>query len=197
MVRSGSWKFSLWFAVIALAVTPALATKVRPVNLEQMTRRAATIFVGRCLKTVSTIHPQLGSEVTSITFEVDHAIKGEIDSTFTMRMLGSDDSEGGASHRILSLPRFRPGDEVVLFLYGESELGLSSPVGLGQGRFSVITDKTGKKIAVNDLSNRNLLRGISDDARQRLGPAFGQWKDRKDLDPGALMDMVEQLAGTE
>ena len=176
-----------------LVATSAFATKVRPVNLEQMTERAATVFAGRCVNTISTIDPQLGGEITSVTFEVDRVLKGDVDSTFTLRMLGSAKDSGKASHRIVGLPSFRPGDEVVLFLYGESDLGLSSPVGLGQGRFAVITDKMGNRIAVNDLSNKNLMRGISGAARERLGASFDQWKERKDLDPDALMDMVEQL----
>jgi len=177
---------------LALAVTPTPASQVRPVNLEQMTERAATIFAGRCLETTVALDPEVGLEVTTATFEVHRTVKGQLGSTVVVRMVGGEDRR--ARESIAGMPRFRPGDEVVLFLYAPSALGLSSPVGLGQGRFAVITDKQGRKIAVNDLDNRNLRRRLSSQARTDLGPALEQWKERKAVGPDALLDMVESLS---
>jgi hypothetical protein len=47
------------------------------------------------------------------------------------------------------LPRFEVGEELILFLYGDSSRGLTSPVGFGQGKFKVIRDKGGKQHAAN------------------------------------------------
>lgn len=176
--------------LICLATLPSAASQVRAVNLEQMTERAARIFAGRCLETSVTFDPEAGGEVLTATFEVSRAVKGHVGDTATVRMLrGARDGADG----LPGMPRLRPGDDVVLFLYGDSDLGLTSPVGLGQGRFAVIEDKRGRKLAINDLANRNLLRGLSPRARARLGATFERWSDRKDVDPAALLDMAESL----
>lgn len=191
MTTSIRFRPILWFLVLCSLVAPPLeASQVRPVNLEQMTERAARIFTGRCTDTTVMLDPQLGREITVATFDVDRVVKGEVGSTITLRMMGGERGDGSGA---AGLPRFRPGDEVILFLYAESAVGLSSPVGLGQGRFTVFTDKAGYRIAVNDFTNNNLLHGLTPQARTRLGPALDVWKERKDLAAGALLEMVESL----
>jgi hypothetical protein len=173
----------LW-AALAPGVTQA--SQVRPVNLEQMTERAGRIFSGRCVETGVIVDPMLGAEVTVATFQVERAIKGDAGGRVTIRMLG------GAA----GVPRFQPGEDVVLFLYGESRLGLTSPVGLGQGRFSVMTDKLGRRVAINDFANRNLLQGLTPAGRSRLGPALQAAEAQREIEPAALLDMAETLLAT-
>jgi hypothetical protein len=168
-----------------LAVVPALATKVRPLNLEELTARAATIFSGTVVATGAAHDPLVGREVVAVTFAVDRPVKGARVPTLTVKLLGGDGVPG--------LPRFRPGEEVVLFLYGESRLGLSSPVGLGQGRFRVTTDKQGRRVAINDFGNESLLRGLTPAGQTRLGPALDAWKARPDVDAATLLDMAGAL----
>jgi hypothetical protein len=182
-----SIQLCLFAAVACTAVATVEAGQVRPVNLEELTAHAATIFAGRCLEVEVIDDAGLGRETTVATFDVERAVKGATGSTVTLKTIGGDD---GAS---AGVPRFRPGDEVVLFLYGESSLGLSSPVGLGQGRFTVFTDKQGTRLAVNDFGNRNLFLALSPSAQSSLGPALAQWKDRDHVAPDALLDMVEAL----
>lgn len=185
--RTSLIAYLLVLAMLMLAAGSARASQVRPINLEQMSERAAKIFTGRCLETSVTLDPQLGREITVVTFAVEQAFKGETEPTVTIKMIDG----------IAGLPRFNAGEEVILFLYEESALGLSSPVGLGQGRFKVVTDKLGRRIALNDFANANLLRGLTPQAETRLGLAVGQWKNRKDLEPEALVDMVEKLVNAE
>jgi len=173
---------------LVLAAPPALATQVRPLNLEEMTDRAARIFYGRCIFAEAVHDPVLGADVTVLTFAVIRAVKGDSGGRVTVRMLRTDDS---------GLPRFRPGEEVVIFLYGESRLGLSSPVGLDQGKFSVSVDKLGRRIAVNSLGNRTLFRGLSSHAAERLGPAVQRWQDRNSILAETLLDLVESLVTAE
>ncbi len=195
MGRSEDLRRCLTFApAILLAATAATASQVRPVNLEQMTQRAARIFAGRCVRVEAVDGGALGHAVTVATFEVERAVKGEIGPTVSVRMLGGDAAFGRDTP---GLPSFRPGDQVVLFLYGESELGLSAPVGLGQGRFQVVTDKSGRRLALNDFGNRQLLRGLTPAARTRLEQARGatfETIEREDLEVPALLDLVAALA---
>jgi len=179
-------------AVAALATilgaTPAAASQVRPVNLEQMTERAVLIFAGRCLETGVVHDAALGREVTVATFEVERAVKGDPGKTVTVRMAVFDDVSGTPGR-----PQFETGAEVVLFLYGESRLGLTSPVGLGQGRFDVVTDKAGRRLALNALANRNLLRDLTPEGKARLGTAFENFNDRSNLEADALLDLAAAL----
>jgi hypothetical protein len=146
---------------VGLSFTAALATQSRPLNLEQMTERAATIFAGRCTGVRAEHDRKLGLDVTVATFHVDRAIKGTTGRTVTVRMPWVGESAIPAG-----VPSFARGDEVVLFLYGESASGMRAPVGLGQGRFRVVTDKQGRKMAINDFGNRNLMHGPA----ERLSP---------------------------
>ena len=156
------------------------AGKVRPVNLEEMTDRAATIFSGRCTDVRVVPDATLGTEVTLVTFEVDRAVKGELGPTHRIRVLGSGERSG-----IAGMPRFEPGEEVVLFLYGESRLGLSSPVGLGQGKFVVGADKQGRRLALRELGGEMLFDGVA--------PGLRATEREEALDPDALLDLVEGL----
>jgi hypothetical protein len=169
----------------ALASSALEASQVRSLDLGQMTHRAARIFAGRCVSSKVVFDPVAGAEVTVATFRVDRAVKGVSGRTVTVRMSGAS-SDPGSADAHSPVPIFSRGEEVVLFLYGESSLGLSAPVGLGQGRFEVITDKQGVKRAINAAGNENLTRGQGRGVRQA------------DLaDPRTLLDEVERMVAGE
>jgi hypothetical protein len=173
--------------VVTLFVTKASATQVRPLNIEEMTERATTIFAGRCLQVrVETDHT-LGNDVTVATFRVERSIKGNAGNTITVRMPWANVASFPAG-----VPSFARGDDVVLFLYGESASGMRAPVGLGQGRFRIVTDKQGRRIAINDVGNRNLMHGVSAGTRQRLDGVPGLSLEGS-LSPETLMDAVDGL----
>jgi len=171
----------------------SLASQVRLVNLEQMTQRATRIFSGRCTQTRVEYDAALGRNITAATFRVQRVVKGVSETIVTVRML----SDGGATNDSpAGVPVFHRGEEVVLFLYGESSLGLSSTVGLGQGRFAVLTDKQGRRVALNAVGNRNLMRELRPAARERLRGLRQNAEDEADaadLDPSSLLDMAEAL----
>ena len=173
--------------VLALSITKAGATQSRVVNIEEMTERATTIFAGRCLDVRVESDPTLGVDVTVARFRVQRSVKGTAGSTITVRMpwLGGTAIPTG-------VPSFERGDEVVLFLYGESAIGMRAPVGLGQGRFRIVADKQGRSMAINDVGNRNLMHGLSTGARERLAGLPGLSHDGT-LRPETLLDAVEDL----
>jgi hypothetical protein len=182
------------FAALAVAlccVTPLTASRVRPVNLEEMTARADRILSGECVEVEIVRDPQLALDVASVTLRVNRSLKGAATETLTLRMLagGSDLNSGG----VAGVPGFAPGEEVILFLYGESSLGLTSPVGLGQGKFTVLTNKEGREIAVNGFGTAPLFRQLSPEALTRLGNQVEQWKDREGIPASVLLDMVSTL----
>jgi hypothetical protein len=177
--RASSLNRTLALLVVGLYFTTTLATQSRPLNLEEMTDRATTIFAGRCTHVRVEHDRSLGRDVTVATFHVDRAIKGATGSAITVRMPWVGESAIPAG-----VPSYARGDEVVLFLYGESASGMRAPVGLGQGRFRVVTDKQGHKLAINDFGNRNLLHGVSASMRQRLAGS---------VTPNGLLDAADDL----
>jgi hypothetical protein len=176
---------------VLLALQPALAVQVRPLNLEQMTERAERVFHGRCLELRRLTDPVLERPVVEARFEVLRTAKGESSPELTIRLLAAEDAAG---HRLLAgMPSFESGEEVVLFLYGESELGLTSPVGIVQGKFSVVEDKSGRKFAVNAYGNRHLSRELSADATRRLGAEVETLRAEREVEVDRLLDWATRL----
>ena len=69
----------------------------------------------------------------------------------------------------LGVPEYAVGDEVVLFLTPPSSLGLSAPVGLGQGVFRVVRDGNVARVRAEVRTGR-LFAGVPDDAFAGLAP---------------------------
>ena len=189
----GARLFGLLFTLLLLAVAAIghlKASQIRSLNLAEMTERAERIFSGRCVDVRVELDPQLGVNVTHVTFAAEHGAKGDVRGSVTIKMLGDPDGVAG-------LPVFHEGEEVVLFLYGESASGLTSPVGFGQGKFAVRQDKQGQRVAVNAFANENLFRGLSTEARQRVGTAAERWRGRGAMPLDELLDAVSMLTERE
>ncbi len=188
--RLAKWVLCLFALLCILGLGARLeASQVRPLNLEEMTQRAATIFSGRCVGISTARDPDLQVEVTMATFQVTRSVKGSEHGTVTIRMPASGDVGTGVG----ALPTFHKGDEVVLFLYGKSRLGMRVPVGLGQGNFRVLKDKQGRATALNDLGNRNLLRGMSAPAHERVAARFDLRRPEESMTPVDLLGMAESI----
>ena len=181
-----------WFAVsvvVAALVSPVGSSTVRPVNLEEMTTQAAIIFAGRCVASEVVRDGSLGLDVTVATFEATRWIKGDARPRVTLRFLAATPDS-----RIMGLPGFTTGEELVLFLHGVSDLGLTSPVGLGQGKFEVHVDKHGGKVAINATGNSTLMQGLSPDAMSKIGSAPSVGQATTGIDPTALLDLAARIA---
>jgi hypothetical protein len=195
MNRAPVVRRALLFALLActlLTFPPAYASRVRPINLEEMAQRADRIFVGRCIRVRAEVDRDLGQMVTYATFLTRRTVKGSAHGTVTIKLLGDQIEDDGPSRGVEGVPRFREGEEVVLFLYGDSGRGLTSPVGLGQGKFVVSRDKQGKRQAFNALGNETLLRGLSPGALKKLGDLATR-PAHEGVDPDALLDMVQRI----
>jgi hypothetical protein len=97
---------------------------------QQLVRTAGIIFSGRVVSvgdTASSSGPEHAA--TSITFQVEHAIRATLpNQSVTIHEWAGLWSRG---------ERYRVGERVLLFLYGPSKLGLTSPVAGTMGRFAV------------------------------------------------------------
>jgi len=131
----------------------AQAAVVREMNLEEMITTAHYIFSGMCISVDRRYDNITGRDAIFCTFSVSRIIKGEALSEFVFKMSRVAVELGEA-------PAFKPGEEVVLFLYGKSTLGFTSPVGLGLGKFSVLYSSSGEKVVVNAYNNKKLFKDI-------------------------------------
>ncbi|VAW80157.1 hypothetical protein MNBD_GAMMA12-2625 [hydrothermal vent metagenome] len=123
------------------------ASSVLPLNLEQLSAKAMTIFNGRCISNQVEFDTQSNLVVTYTTFEVLDSIKGTKGLTHTIKQVGGNLPNSNIKTRWPSIPKFIIGNEYVMFLPAASSLGFSTPVGLEQGKFNVLTDALGKQVS--------------------------------------------------
>lgn len=167
---------------LAVLISPLHATTVRSLSLEEIVDYADRIFVGKVTE-VREGKDEYGIAVTYITFSVHQNLKGKMPAEFTIKQLGrSGPRKGRGVLRIPGMPGYRKGEELVLFLYGTSEGGFTSPVGLGQGKFKVIR-KGSEAFVVNERG-----RG-----RAKARSLYGMEKDP--ANPG--LEMERFLSGVE
>lgn len=129
----------LCLALNIFCLPTASATSILPVSLEQLSTRAALIFYGRVISNESRKDEQSGRIATFTEFEVIDLIKGKTGATHTIKQIGGHLKDSGTIVHIYGVPEFLTGKEYVVFLPGKSRLGFSSPLGLQQGSFDVIT----------------------------------------------------------
>lgn len=153
--------------LLSVCVASSVNAISRQVNLTELTAGAGRIVHGRITEVRQGRHPNYSHiAVTFVTLEVLETLKGRNEGTVTFMQFAGGIGEARNFH----LPRYSVDEEVVLFLYPESQYGFTSPVGEGQGRFLVRHDAlTGKRTLVNDRGNRNLYQPLqASTAQSRL-----------------------------
>jgi len=137
-----------------LALSSVAATSLRPISLEQLSTRATLIFYGEVLNNEVRQDEKSGQIATFTEFKVVDLVKGRAGSTHIIKQLGGALKNSNTSLRVHGVPKFQPGHGYVVFLPTKSKLGFSSPLGLHQGLFSVIS-VNGEQI----ISNGRRLSG--------------------------------------
>ena len=157
--------FSLVFNLLLAFNTSA--TKLLPINLEQLSTRASLIFYATVINNTAQKDSQSGQIVTFTEFEIIELIKGSANSIHTIKQLGGQLKESNIKFQIDGVPKYQIGNQYVVFLPQKSSLGFSSPLGLHQGSFSVanidgeniITN--GRNIAALQASNKQTQLSLS------------------------------------
>jgi hypothetical protein len=150
--------------VLALTVMPVLALPpvaraltVRTLTLEELVSNARTILVGRCVSIREVGSGWAGLPISEAEFAVGELVKtdrpvgrkrGRADAA--PAVTGSRTEERVRVRQIAGsampgvVPQFEVGQEVLLFLHGEGRTGLTSPVGLAQGIFTIVRMRRGR-----------------------------------------------------
>lgn len=130
------------------------ATTVLSVNVADLSA-AKLIFTGTCTRAERRQMALPGGkgsiEAVTYTFSVprEGVIKGEVPDTFSFNQAV-----------IKGVPVYEAGGEYTLCLSYESPWGLRTTIGLGQGKFNVVTGADGKKQLVNDMGNKGLFTNL-------------------------------------
>jgi len=148
----------LAFLLALAAAFPAAATSVLPVGLDKMVADASVAFEGTCSGNRTERDPATNLVATYTTFAVHDVLKGQVGATYEIKQIGGS-IPGGLTYKVDGVPRFREGQDYIVFLPGVSAAGFSSPVGLEQGRFVVTPTTNGREVA-NGRDFRDLTAGI-------------------------------------
>ena len=140
-------KLLLISLVVIAAPQQVGATTVLPVSLQKMSSTAEIIFYGKVIANQSRIDDVSGQIATFTTFEVINILKGNTDSTHTIKQIGGHLPDSNHRLVIKGVPRFYLNSEYIVFLPRESSLGFNSPVGLSQGKFDVLESAEGKIVS--------------------------------------------------
>lgn len=141
-----------------LGVFSLFGTSVRQVNLSQMVQYADRVFYGKCLSAEVKLDPDSGVMVQEYRFQVMESLKGVGEGDVVVVRQLSNLGRGGPA--IPGMPSYRKGQELLLFLHGNSRLGLTSPVGMAQGTFRKLKLADGEVGFMNPQGNRNLSRDL-------------------------------------
>ncbi|HEU4515778.1 MAG TPA: hypothetical protein VFR77_00610 [Steroidobacteraceae bacterium] len=143
-----------------IAATSAVAQRgalTLPRNLDELTDRASDIVRGTVVDARVEKHPELDNLHTIVvTLSVRETLKGDARGTYTFRQYIWDirDRQDAAG--------YRKGQDLLLLMNAPSRYGLSSPVGLEQGRFRIQRDRAGREVAMNGTGNLRLFERLQD-----------------------------------
>jgi len=158
-----------YLAVLVLSLSllsvRAEAMMVIPLNLEGLTQMADRIFLGTVVSVDNRFDGE-GRWCQLITFDVQESFKGDLGTTVTIKQVNLNPLELSDGTVILStvfrgVPQFEEGETVLVFLNGDSSIGFTTAVGLGQGAFRVKQNAFGHQMLVNDFNNAGLFKGMS------------------------------------
>ncbi len=146
---------SILLALITLfASTAVRSTTLVHMSVAQMTQTAELVIRARCVE--NSVRWDQGEIWTFTTFAVEETWKGQqgfsSNQYLTIRLLGG--TLGHFTSNVSGVPRFSPGEEVVLFLEPTGPHGYYSVVSWLQGTFRIHEDlRTGQIIAVQDTAS--------------------------------------------
>jgi len=147
--------------LLALLCSPHIAQAQRGAitahrNLAEITEAAANIIEGAVVSARVEPHPTLNNlQTVVVTVRVARTLKGPASRSFEFRQLIwdiRDRADNGG---------YRRGEHLLLFMNRPSAYGLSSPIGLEQGRFRIMGDRGRGFMAINGQANAALLKGVA------------------------------------
>ena len=130
------------------ATRPASGTTLMRMSLAQISQAAQVIVRARCIG--NSTRWDAGEIWTFTSFDIEETWSGSAPAQISVRLLGG--RVGKITSAVSGVPRFSPGEEVVLFLENTAR-GDFSIVSWEQGTFRIRRDvRTGDKVTVQDTA---------------------------------------------
>lgn len=149
----------VWMALLIAAVTavPLQAQLItKPVDLPYLAQRADVIVQGKVISVKNENLPRFRNfPIVEVTLEVENMLRGpsnQSNYTFKEAVLGLKTNRGKHDYQV--------GQRLVLFLPSPSSLGLSSPIGIGQGRFHIGRNAGSGETIANETGNSGLFNTV-------------------------------------
>jgi hypothetical protein len=147
-------------ASLVASNSSALATTLKRMSVADLSRAAHTVVRARCA--TSSARWDAGEIWTFTTFDVEETWKGSAPAQITVRLLGG--SAGNFTSTVSGVPRFSPGEELILFLERTPAQDFSI-VSWMQGTFRIgLNGTTGEETITQDTA----AFPVSDPASQRF-----------------------------
>jgi hypothetical protein len=133
-----------------------------PRAIDELAQEADVIVQGHITSARVEPHPQFKNLMTVVvSMSVQETLKGAPRKSFEFRQYIWDLRDQ------LDSARYAKGQDLLLMLGPISRYGLTSPVGLEQGRFRISRDNTGREVAINGSGNLRLFDSTEQRARAR------------------------------
>ncbi len=162
-----------------------------PRSLDQLSQEAAVIVQGYVDSAKVEPHPQLKNLTTVvITISVEDTLKGPPQKSLQFRQYIWDLRDQ------LDAAGYRKGQELLLMLGPVSPYGLTSPVGLEQGRFRILRDASGQASAINGRGNVGLFQATAQRAQSlgiQLSPRVSALAQQTGAAPVPLNDLKDAI----
>ncbi len=161
--------FILSAAMIVMFQTASAQRTIR-MNIERMVTDAGMIVHGTVTKTESAVDPQTNILSTFVTIAVQENFYGADQPTVTLKMVGGANKR--STLKFAEMPIFKVGEEIYSLFYAPSKYGFTSPIGMSQGKFSVVRDASANTTTVrNGVNNARLFSGMKNTAALKISPA--------------------------
>lgn len=149
-------------ALISVNAEAQRGARTTPRGLDQLTEEADVIVHGSVVSARVEPHPQFKNLMTVvISLHVQETLKGRPRNSMQFRQYIWDIRDQ------IDAARYAKGQELLLMLGPVSEHGLTSPVGLEQGRFRISRDSNGQTIALNGYGNVGLFESVARRAERK------------------------------
>ncbi len=165
MKKNSMLMVSTLLVVLISVAYNGYSTTVKHYNLKGLVSKAERIFTGQCISVEEgeIEFPKGSIWYTEYTFRISEGIKGTSGETITFRQYGlinprQIDENTVVFNRPVGMPTYEANQQYMLFLIGDSELGLTSPAGLFQGAFFIYHDELSRRVAINGSQNRGLFK---------------------------------------
>jgi hypothetical protein len=159
--------------------------------LDQLTQEARLIVHGSIRSVKVEPHPQFANLMTVVvSLKVQDTLKGPPQQSLEFRQYIWDIRDQ------LKASRYWKGQELLLMLGPVSKYGLTSPVGLEQGRFRIVRDAAGQLTAINGRGNAGLFEHAESRAQARgvkLSPRALSLVRQQQPGPISLSDLEDAI----